>query len=56
MLVSSKGGLETTGGMGAPLFSLSRRFAYLLHWQALSESVSVIQLSVSSIWVAPSDS
>jgi hypothetical protein len=40
--VSLKAGLETSGGMGAPLFLLSQLFVYLLHWHALSESVSVI--------------
>lgn len=44
MLVSLKGGLEISGGMAVPLFSLSQRFVYLLHWHASRESVSVLPL------------
>ena len=40
MLVSLKGGLENTGGMGVPLFLLSQHCAYSLHWHVLSALVS----------------
>lgn len=41
MLVFLKGGLENIGGMGGPLFYLSRHLAFSLPWHALSELVSI---------------
>lgn len=40
-LVSLKGGLESTGGMGVSLCFFSQHFLYLLHWRALRELVSL---------------
>jgi hypothetical protein len=44
MQVFLKVGSENTGGMREPLFFLSQHFLYFLHWLALSELVSCLDL------------